>query len=265
MPALDDNRRRWDGGYDWSQRGEEWSAGWGGVEWQWWGTIYPRIARFLPTGTILEIAPGYGRWTAYLKDHCERLVGVDLSGECVEACKERFSFDGRLQFIQNDGKSLDGIADESVDFAFSYDSLVHVESDVLIGYLRGLVAKLSAEGVAVLHHSNVAAYPLLIARDHNHHWRAETVSASLVRTVGARLGLSVIHQELHVWGSDTTILSDCVTTLTRQGSSHDQDACEIVENPGFTEEMRLIRTLAEKHSPDTAREILRVTASVSRK
>ena len=30
---------------------------------QWFGLIFPRIHAFLPTGTILEIAPGFGRWT----------------------------------------------------------------------------------------------------------------------------------------------------------------------------------------------------------
>ena len=35
---------------------------------QWYGSLLPRIHRFLPTGQVLEIACGYGRWTQYLKD-----------------------------------------------------------------------------------------------------------------------------------------------------------------------------------------------------
>ena len=39
------------------------------------GTIFPRIRECLPVGTILEIAPGFGRWTHYLKDYCNAAVG----------------------------------------------------------------------------------------------------------------------------------------------------------------------------------------------
>ena len=42
------------------------------------GSILPRIARFLPAGSMLEIAPGHGRWTAYLREHCDTLAIVDL-------------------------------------------------------------------------------------------------------------------------------------------------------------------------------------------
>src|SRR6266567_7931064 len=54
--------------YDWRDAGEEWSESWGTSAAQWSGAILPRIQGCLPTGTILEIGPGFGRWTNYLKD-----------------------------------------------------------------------------------------------------------------------------------------------------------------------------------------------------
>src|SRR6478672_13346534 len=54
--------------YDWREAGEEWSQPWGNSAAQWAGTIFPRIRECLPAGTTLEIAPGFGRWTHYLKD-----------------------------------------------------------------------------------------------------------------------------------------------------------------------------------------------------
>jgi hypothetical protein len=36
----------------------------GGVDGQWFATIFPRIRKLLPAPRILEIAPGHGRWTA---------------------------------------------------------------------------------------------------------------------------------------------------------------------------------------------------------
>ena len=136
MPTTEENLRSWSETYDWPEGGEEWSKVWGGSEAQWSFVIHPRIHLFLPTDTILEIAPGYGRWTQYLSPQCRRLVGVDLSATCVEACTRRFAQVPHASFQQNDGYSLAAIADHSIDFAFSFDSLVHAEQDVLAAYLR---------------------------------------------------------------------------------------------------------------------------------
>ena len=60
MPTVEQNRQIWNQDHDWTQQGEEWSEVWGGSEAQWFGAILPRIHAFVPTGTILEIAPGFG-------------------------------------------------------------------------------------------------------------------------------------------------------------------------------------------------------------
>src|SRR5215467_10639155 len=89
MPSIADNLKVWDG-YDWFRHGEEWSSEWGGSDAQWHSSIFPRIHRFLPADTILEIGPGSGRWTQYLKDYCAHLIVVDLSPSCIEMCRARF-------------------------------------------------------------------------------------------------------------------------------------------------------------------------------
>ena len=48
----------------------------------------------------------------------------------------------------NDGQSLPMVADSSIDLAFSFDSLVHVEDDVMPSYLDELARVLSEDGVA---------------------------------------------------------------------------------------------------------------------
>src|SRR4051812_13818536 len=131
MADVATNRALWSGGYDWSKRGEEWSAWIGGSRNHWSMVILPRIHAYLPASTILEIAPGFGRWTQYLLGHCDRLIGVDLSEECVESCRARFADAPHAEFHVNDGRTLDDVEPGSVDFAFSHDSLVHVETDVV--------------------------------------------------------------------------------------------------------------------------------------
>jgi len=65
MPSIEENRGAWSK-HDWQDGGDEWSAGWGSARMQWWGTVFPRIHAFVPTRTIIEIAPGYGRFTRFL-------------------------------------------------------------------------------------------------------------------------------------------------------------------------------------------------------
>src|SRR4051794_9713690 len=123
VPTVEENIRKWDGEYHWRSGGANWSQPWGTVEMQWHAALLPRVHTFLPTGTILEIAPGYGRWTHFLKDLCRELHVVDIAPRCIEACRERFAGCRHIRYHVNDGRSLAAIPDASIDFVFSFDSL----------------------------------------------------------------------------------------------------------------------------------------------
>src|SRR5688572_2132020 len=105
MPTANENKRLWEHDFQWTYEGDEWSESWGGPTMQWYGSILPRIHDFVPTGQILEIACGYGRWTQYLKELCQELTVVDLAERCVEACKTRFADSTNITYYVNDGKS----------------------------------------------------------------------------------------------------------------------------------------------------------------
>lgn len=49
-----------------------------------------RIHAFVPTEAILEIAPGFGRCTQYLKDLCQQLMVVDLTEKCLKLVDNGF-------------------------------------------------------------------------------------------------------------------------------------------------------------------------------
>ena len=98
MASVGSNQHTWQVTYDWTQAGEEWSVSWGNSQLEWSVTLFPRIRAFVPTGTILEIAPGYGRWTQYLKNYCDRLIVVDMSARCIEACRARFADASHIEY-----------------------------------------------------------------------------------------------------------------------------------------------------------------------
>jgi SAM-dependent methyltransferase len=244
MPTITDNQFRWNIGQDWSCGGEEWSEPWGTSADQWAGFIYPRLFPFLH-GSILEIAPGYGRWTEFLALNCSSLIGVDLSDGCVRACEKRFAGDPRLRFETNDGLTLPMISDRSVDFAFSFDSLVHAEADTMASYTKELARVLKPGAVAFLHHSNVAdvrrsiwdklkrrwsGLPVLTSQ----HWRATSMGASLMRGLASEAGMSCVQQEIVPWGSTGwPVLIDCMSTIVNAPGKE----CATFKNWRFREEV----------------------------
>jgi SAM-dependent methyltransferase len=265
-PSLSEQLRVWDREYDWSLGGDEWSGKWGGTEALWHGTLLPRISPYVPAGTVLEIAPGHGRCSQFLEHLAERLVLVDISESCIEACRKRFAGSEKIEFHVNDGRSLDAIADRSVDFAFSFDSLVHVEGDVLEAYLGELARTLAADGVAFIHHSNLGALRVALAIATRvpdglraplakaglivdlSAWRAMTVSADGFAALCRRAGLSCISQELINWSGGPHLI-DAFSVVTRSGSRWERDRA-VVRNRAFRREAERVRRLyASEFSP----------------
>ncbi|MCA9279791.1 MAG: class I SAM-dependent methyltransferase [Phycisphaeraceae bacterium] len=227
MPSLDENLTKWTQ-HGWPMDGDEWST-LGGGSFNWWhGLILPRLAPSLHAissgadalhcDRILEIAPGHGRWTQFLLNHCDHLIGVDLVDECTQHCARIFaSHPTQHEFHTNDGRTLPMVADASIDLVFSWDSLVHAELDVIESYLRECRRVLRTGGRAFLHHSNLAQYKdvsgnITVDRPH---WRAESVSASMVDAICGQLGITCVNQEVITKGQqlDDGICIDCVTVI----------------------------------------------------
>jgi len=231
----------------------------------WETTILPRICAFVPTGTILEVAPGYGRCTQFLKDLCDHLIAVDLSPRCIAACAERFP-DCGIELHVNDGKSLPMVRDKSVDFVFSWDSLVHVEAGTLNAYAVELARVLKPGGAGFFHHSNIGSYAFVLKLSKRFperigylkprsalvdrgllidtvHWRAESVTAACFAAIFERAGVPCREQELVACGHHR-FLTDCFSTFTPRGSRWDRGN-RIVRNPGFPAEQRKARLAAQ--------------------
>ena len=267
MPTVEENSTFWGATYDWSVAGEDWSNMWGTSKMQWYGMLLPRIHAFLPAHTILEIAPGFGRWTNFLKDACANLIVVDLSDKCIEACRERFARCSNISYFVNDGTSLDMIQDNSIDFIFSFDSLVHAEAPVIAAYMSQLPRKLTPNGVAFIHHSNLGHYARrlnvqrMVARvprlfrllkrggafdDLAEPWRAPSMTAESMQAFAAANGLGCISQELVTWGTRRALI-DCMSIITKKGSAHFRQN-RVLRNPSFMKEARYLLELSRLYA-----------------
>ncbi len=259
MPNIEENVTLWNDNYNWKKQGDEWSDTWGGAKAQWFGTMLPRIHNFLLTDTILEIAPGFGRWTQFLKNHCNHLVVVDLSEECIKPCKKRFETSNNIAYYVNDGKSLQMLEDESIDFVFSFDSLVHAEAEVLEAYLNQLATKLKPNGVGFIHHSNLKTFQSYLSLTNklpdrvksylnkkgfyatNYHWRATSVDAELFEKLCEKAELYCFSQELINWGTEHLI--DTFSLFCKNNITLDR-ANQVFKNKNFMNEASYCKRLS---------------------
>jgi SAM-dependent methyltransferase len=266
MPSVTENRARWSE-HPWEREGHEWSPGQtaAGGEMLWWRSLRPRIAAHVPTGRILEIGPGFGRWTQHLLALGDHVTAVDVTERCIDHCRSRFAGSGRFDAWTNDGESLDRVADGSLDFVFSFDSLVHAEATVLRGYVHQLSRKLKPGGSGFIHHSNLKTFaredgglPAWLAR---RNWRAESMSAKLFREFCAEAGLVCGTQEIINWISRSRRadrhriagpglpLTDVLSTFHKPDVGPAAPVpTRVYLNPGFAEEWRQLVVLASLYA-----------------
>lgn len=235
MPDIGWNLQVWnDDPSVWGEGGENWSSVYGGSEAQWFGSLFPRLHHLFPAKNILEIAPGFGRWTRFLLPLCERYTGIDLSPVCVEHCRTAFANAQHARFLRNDGVSLGEVPDGTIDFVFSFDSLVHVGPGVFQSYIPQILRKLNADGTAFLHHSNLGYFADPGSIDSGS--RDPLVSADSISQLVRLNGGQILVQELINW-VDTAQLRDCLTVFDRR--SRFGRTVRLL-NPRFMDEAKLI-------------------------
>lgn len=163
---------------------------------------------------VVELGAGRGRSAAKLLPMAGRLHLVDLHGNNLDACRRRFGGDPRLAYHLTDGRSLP-LPDAAATFLFSFDSMVHFDSDVVRDYLREGRRVLRPGGHAFLHHSNTMAHP---GGDFaaEAHWR-NFMSRELLAHYALKEGLEVLRQEPLDWNGDGGF-SDCFSLLRRPAS-----------------------------------------------
>jgi len=136
----------WDG-YDWSERGEEWTAS---DRWK-QSVVKAVLERLLDGGDILEIGPGAGRWSVELQKIAHRLTLFDVAASSIEQCRKRLAGSANVRYFVNDGRRLP-LQDDEIDGAWSFDVFVHVGEEETAAYLRELRRVLKGGGRAMIHH-----------------------------------------------------------------------------------------------------------------
>jgi ubiquinone/menaquinone biosynthesis C-methylase UbiE len=244
--TIEHNLKYWDEKHKWPKDGDEW-VGQAKLMRQPYGkwkrsVIDTFIAPNVNSNTVvLEIAPGHGRWSKAIVDHCKELILVDLSPSCIEHCQQVFSDRDHVRYITNDGRSLPGVEPNHVDFVWSFDSFVHMDWATIDAYLREVATVLRPDGRAILHHAGrrhgtlwlrflrqwstigpriykrVSMKQAVEEDGEGDGWRSD-VSKRMIRASAANAGLRVENQ-VRFWGDRHEFgvprFGDCITILRK--------------------------------------------------
>jgi SAM-dependent methyltransferase len=165
MASITSNRTVYDDPGTWNRGGDSWTfhAQACGQDYDIWkrSVVDYLLDPFLgPDVDVLELGPGYGRWSEFMVDHSRSLSLVDVSARCIEAC--RFRFAGQLPdaaFVVNDGRSIPA-ADASVDLVWSFATFVHIDEPEVDAYLSECRRVLRPGGRFVIHHAGWSDWSL---------------------------------------------------------------------------------------------------------
>ncbi len=179
------------------------------MNWQWESMIWPLI-QDLDFSCVVDLAAGHGRNSEKLRQYADKLIIVDINQECIDYCKQRFGQDKNITYVKNDGLSLGQIEDQSVTLVYSFDSMVHFDSDVIKEYLGEFSRILKVGGKCFCHHSNYTGNPGGKFTQ-SPHWR-NFMSKELFAHYSLKVGLRPIQQKIIDWSESDL---DCLSILQK--------------------------------------------------
>ncbi|MDQ2902503.1 MAG: class I SAM-dependent methyltransferase [Ktedonobacteraceae bacterium] len=162
--------QRYSSAYDYL--GDEWNSG-GGL-WDRDDSYFSMYAeRWLrPDQTVLEIGPGGGKWTVRLASKVKRVIVLDVAEEMLDRTRQRCEKLGQtnIEYILGNGQDFQPVADESINFFFSYDVFVHIAPEDSWPYTQEMARVLVPDGVGICHYANDATSQAWDRIEQNNDW-----------------------------------------------------------------------------------------------
>lgn len=167
MPTVEWNRKTWGKTHSWDKNGDEWSfmAAYCGQPYEDWkaSLIDTLLVPGASRGPSLEIGPGHGRWTEHLLEQSPHVWIVDVNENCLDHCRERFADHSGLRVHRTADCGMEPVPDASVAFVWSFDVFVHLDPDVITGYLAEMSRVMAPGATAVVHHAGKPDWSLRLS------------------------------------------------------------------------------------------------------
>lgn len=137
-------------GHDWNKNPNEW------IPSRAWKASFKEniLNSFLRVdSSILEIGCGNGRWSEDLLEKANQLILIDIVPYCIEQCKIKFKDYDFVECHVTNGKDLSFLEDTTIDFVFSIDVFIQVNSIDTLNYMEEIARVLKPGGKGLIHHS----------------------------------------------------------------------------------------------------------------
>ena len=159
---------------------------------------------------------GHGRWSSYPIENSAFCTLVDISPNCLDHCRIRYSASRKVEYFLTTGAYLPHYCDAAIDFVWSYDSFVHLAAEIIDQYLFEIARVLRPAGAAIIHHANITNLS-------SHGWRS-AVNNGLVHALVDRTGMRVERQFVY-WDEVNKIgvsnHGDSITVIRQSASLPD--------------------------------------------
>jgi len=121
-------------------------------------TRYMFAAKFVEGKNVLDIACGSGYGSEYLlKSGAKKVIGVDISKETINYCKEKYA-DGGIEFLVGGVEKIP-VEDNSIDVMVSFETIEHVDEKTQINFLQEVKRVLKTDGIFIVSTPNSLVYP----------------------------------------------------------------------------------------------------------
>ncbi|MDX6665930.1 MAG: hypothetical protein QOG68_2136 [Solirubrobacteraceae bacterium] len=165
-------------------------------------------AQIAPGDAVVDVGCGVGRLSRAAAATAGHVTGVDVSAEMVKQARELNAHLGNVEFVQGDGRHLNGVPDASADACISHVVFQHIpDPQITLGYIREMGRVLRPGGWAAFQVSNdpsihrpkstglMGAVRRLLGREprgrSNQSWIGSAVDLGDLRAAAADGGLDV--------------------------------------------------------------------------
>jgi ubiquinone/menaquinone biosynthesis C-methylase UbiE len=163
-----------------------------------------------PGMTALEVGPGGGKWTVRIAPRVKHLIVLDVAEEMLRRTEARCRSlrITNVEYVLANGRDFQPIADESIDFFFSYDVFVHIALEDTWPYAQEIARILAAGGRGACHYaisSVPEAWDRIEQNNEGYRGGKRTIgqyyyfSQEALRRMYERCGLSILEQHQEGW------------------------------------------------------------------
>lgn len=211
---------------DWNSYSQSWNKEYGsdygylGDEWNDDGTVERERDNFYftayadrfidPDMTVLEVGPGGGKWTTRIAPKVKKMIVLDVAEEMLKRTKARCESLGinNVEYVLANGTDFQPIADESIDFFFSYDVFVHIALEDTFVYAQEMYRILKPNCLGICHYAINSVPEAWHRIKSNNDWYRNNkntlgqfyyYSPESLRRMFEYCGLSVKEQHLEIW------------------------------------------------------------------